>query len=220
MKFFEALDIPRFAKPDLLNLDPVLTAIELRDRLSGKGFMSYDPLWPRLTEIARRKVTDFEIGAWWRSAILINAMVVMREQYDRTGSWYYFRRNPRNILGLQFKPSVRGVLFSSRGSEAHLINPRKGQHLSSDDIAFLLRAAYEEHCINDPNNPVPVVVDVSSPKAKEQRSIRVFRDLEMMPLGEFERIVDRFFEAAAIAGFPIVHHDGDFTADLFRRVPE
>jgi hypothetical protein len=41
----------------------------------------------------------------------------------------------------------------------------------------------------------------------------------MLSLEEFEEAVNRFFEAAAIAGFPIVYHDGDFTADLFRRRP-
>lgn len=219
MKFFEALDIPRFARPNLIKLDPYLTAQELKDRLSGNGFMSYEPLWPKMSEVTKRQVTDFEIGVWWKSAILISAMTLLRDEYDRAGIWYGFKRTPRSILGLMFKPSVRGVLFANGKAEAHLINPRKGQRLTEECIAFLKRAAYEEHCISDPNNPQPVVVDTSSSSDRKPRRFRASRSDEMVSVDEFERIVNLFFEAAAIAGFPITYHEGDFTADLFRRVP-
>lgn len=218
-KVFEALDIARFARPSVLDLDPMLTSIELRERLAGKGFMSYEPLWPRIADIARRNVTDFEIGSWWNSATLISAMITLRDEYGRAGTWYGFKRTPRKILGLLFKPSVRGVLFANGMPTAHLINPRKGQRLSQECIAFLARAAYEEHCIGDPSNPKPVIVDTSSPTDKKPRNLRKFEAPEMISLEEFEDIVNRFFEAASIAGFPLQFHDGDFTADLFRNPP-
>jgi hypothetical protein len=166
-KYFEALDVPRFAVPNVLDLDPIRTSANIRERLAGKGFMSYDPLWTRMKKITSEPVSEADIEKWWNSKTLIYAMTTLNLGYGQEGSWYGFKRIPRDVLGVMMKPSVKGVLFRNGRAEAHIINPRKGQILSEDDFRFLGRAAYEEHCRNDPNDPVPVVVDTSEVRDKK-----------------------------------------------------
>jgi hypothetical protein len=222
-KTFESLDIVRFAVPDVRNLDVGRTAVSLRERLGGTGFMSYDPLWRRVSAVAARSVTDAEIEGWWKSSTLIEAMKVLRDQYADIGRWYHFPQTVRDVLGLSFKSSIRGISFSKTyGAEAHIINPRKGQVLTSDDLAFLARAAYEEHCIDDPNDPQPVVFDLSSRNGSKVRHPTIYRGLtpKMISVEEFESIIEKFFDAAVLAGYQLPEYPGEFTADLFRRPPD
>lgn len=216
-KTFEVLDVIRFASPNVRQIDPFHTSTLIRERLSGKGFMDYRPLWSRMPSITARFVSDAEISMWWQKAALINAMHAINGSYRQAGSWYGFSRVQRNIFGVQMKPSVRGVLFRNDRAEAHLINPRKGQILSENDFRFLARACYEEHCRNDPNDPIPFVVDTSEVKKGKGRIVRdrECTNSDMISVDEFESIMDLFFQSIQLAGYPIDYRSGDFSSDMF-----
>lgn len=57
-KFFELLDFPKFAAPDVLKLAPEATARALVERLSGASFMSYGAMWPRMDLLVRGLASD------------------------------------------------------------------------------------------------------------------------------------------------------------------
>ena len=219
MRRFDLLDIARFAKPSLVQLDVVMTASELREALASRAFMSYAPLWSRLDRSARGLLTEKMIASLWKQKALIEAMLILNAELRGKGNWYGFGTKPRRVLGLEFKPIVRGVLVTGGRLEASVFNPRKGQPLSEYEVRFLARGAYEEHCISDPSNPVPVVWDLSEKVKGGGRRLVIHRNMieTMVSLDEFEMVVGRFFEAANLAGIPTSYGDGDFTADLFRR---
>jgi hypothetical protein len=43
-KFFELLDFPKFATPSVLSLQAAPTALNLRQRIGGGGFIEVDPV--------------------------------------------------------------------------------------------------------------------------------------------------------------------------------
>jgi hypothetical protein len=57
-KFFELLDVVKFAVPNALTLDASATSYNLAERVAGGGFMSYGALWPRLDVLVRGLATD------------------------------------------------------------------------------------------------------------------------------------------------------------------
>jgi hypothetical protein len=55
---------------------------------------------------------------------------------------------------------------------AVLINARKGQRLFPEHLRFLARGVYELHCIDDPNDPIPLIIDVSEHEKGKGRTLR------------------------------------------------
>jgi hypothetical protein len=221
-KVFETLDMVRFALPNVRNIDVLKTAKnpKLLDRLSSKGFGSYAPMWPRMREIWRGGIKEKELERCWKTKWRIEAMLLLAEQYSAEGRWYPLPQSPKNIMGMQLKSSARGILFTKAfGPEVHVINPRKDQVLTRDDLSFLARATYEEYCVDDPSNPKPVIIDLSSRDGSKKRFPVIYREdsYKMMSVNEFESIATRFFEAVAIAGFDVPRIEDELTADLFRR---
>jgi hypothetical protein len=77
---------------------------------------------------------------------------------------------------------------------------------------------HEFHSIDDPNNPIPMIVDVSaSDDGKRKLRTHVLEPGEMMSLEEFESILRRFFEALALASVTTIPEGLNKIADLFRR---
>ena len=218
-KVFNILDVPRFARPCLSEIDVIQTAQELRIRLQTTGWMSYNPLWPRINFVKGKVVSEDVIKTWWKSESLIEAMMILKDEFAQSDPWYGFTENLRDISGILFKPTVKGIRVRPERFEALVINPRKGQPIDDYDARFLARAAYEEHCIDDPNNPEPVIIDLSKPKFSKVRLRRRFTNMRerMISIEEFEQILGTFFEAAQIAGYEIPYVPGSFSADLFRR---
>jgi hypothetical protein len=103
---------------------------------------------------------------------------------------------------------------------AVLINARKGQPLSRDDVRFLARGVYELYCIDDPNNPTPLIVDLGQRPDDEERKARIYEVPieEAISLEAFESSVREFLVAMSLAGIsapppPEIEH----VLDLFRR---
>jgi hypothetical protein len=101
-----------------------------------------------------------------------------------------------------------------------LINARKGQPLSWDDVRFLARGVYELHCIDDPNNPIPLIVDLSQHKEDKERKSRIYKisPEEAVSIEAFEFSVREFLVALSLTGIslpppPDVAH----ILDLFRK---
>ena len=87
-----------------------------------------------------------------------------------------------------------------------------------DHARFLARGIYEFHSIDDPNDPIPMIVDVSaSDDGKRKLKTSIFKSHEMMGLEQFESILRKFFEALALAGVTTIPQGLDRIADLFRR---
>jgi hypothetical protein len=72
------------------------------------------------------------------------------------------------VLAFWFKPSIKGVWYVDGQAYAVLINARKGQRLFPDHVRFLARGVYELHCIDDPADPIPLILDVSQHEEGEK----------------------------------------------------
>jgi len=226
-KFFELLDFVKFALPNVLSLDASRTASNLAERTGGGGFMSYGQMWPRLDVLVRGLATDTfiesEFSAYtddWKNKSIRAAYRLLREHLGGRGAWYPGPKAPTYVLGFWFKPSIKGIWFHEGRAYAVLINPRKGQPLSRNDVRFLARGVYELHCINDPNNPVPLVVDLSKHDEDQERKARIYEvpPDEAVSLEVFEYSVREFLVALSWAGIslpppPEIAH----VLDLFRR---
>jgi hypothetical protein len=66
-KYFELLDFPKFADPSVLTLQAAPTALQLRERLGGGGFMSYNQIWPRFDMVVRGFATETYIVNTFRA---------------------------------------------------------------------------------------------------------------------------------------------------------
>jgi hypothetical protein len=64
-KLFELLDIPKFARPSVLDIAPAQTAPVLVDRLAGKSFMSYGQLWPHIPHVVNGLASDQALDTWF-----------------------------------------------------------------------------------------------------------------------------------------------------------
>jgi hypothetical protein len=124
------------------------------------------------------------------------------------------------VLGFWFKPSIKGIWFVGGRAYAVLINARKSQRLTTADIRFLARGIHELHCIDDPNDPIPLIVDVS------ERNIGLGRKLthHVMPasdaitLDEFDAAVREFLKALALAGVAVPSSaDAENVVNLFKK---
>ena len=226
-KLFELTDFPKFARPDVLALQPSPTAAILTERIGGGGFMSYGQIWPRMPAIVRGEATEkFVVDAFsaykdeWKNKSIQEAVNLLREYFGGKGTWYRVPTAPTYILGIGFKPSIKGIWFHEGQAYAVLINARKGQPLSRHDVSFLGRGVYELHCIDDPNNPMPLIVDLSQHAEDKGRKARIYPVpvAEAVSLEAFEHSVKEFLVALNQAGISMVPPpDIEHILDLFRR---
>ncbi len=208
-KYFELLDFPKFAYPSVLGMDFVLTANNLRERLASKSFMSYSMIWPRLDLIVAGYASDLYIASQfnryeddWKNENLKDVVRLLRTYFGGRGRWYREPAGPTRVLGFWFRPSIKGVWWVDGQAYAVLINARKQQRLFSEHVRFLARGIYELHCINDPNDPIPLIIDVSSPDGGKERELRVYEIPveKAVSLDEFEDAVRQFLKALELAG--------------------
>lgn len=226
-KFFELLDIVKFARPDIVTLQPSPTARLLTERLGGGGFMSYGALYSRIRFIVSGLATDKfiqdEFSFYedeWKNKSLQEAFALLRDHMKGKGNWYTISTRSTYILGFWFKPSIKGFWYHDGQTYAVLINARKGQPLDQNAVRFLARGVYELHCIDNPNNPIPLIIDLSKHAEDKERKARVYPVPveEAVPLEAFEQTVKDFLVALNQAGIalpspPEVEH----ILDLFRR---
>jgi hypothetical protein len=211
-KYFELIDFPKFARPTISTLQPALTAAELLERLGGGGFMSYNQIWPRVGHVVRGLATDAYIletfkayKASWKNESIRDVVRLLRKYFGGRGTWYPEPSKPEFVLGFWFKPSIKGIWFFEGQAYAVLVNARKGQILSNEDVRFLARGIYELHCRNDPNDPIPLIVDLSEREKGTGRELRVFTVTEddAISLELFEQSLKEFLVALNIAGISL-----------------
>lgn len=226
-KYFELLDFPKFARPTVVDLNAALTAQEVARRIGDGGFMSYGPMWPRVDYAVRGLASDDFIRLLfsyykeeWKNLTLRQAFTLLRNFFGGRGRWYPQPSKPIYVLGFWFKPSIKGVWFVDGRAYAVSINARKGQPLSMDDIRFLARGVHELHCVDDPNNPIPLIVDLSAPLKSKERVVRSFivPANESIPLEAFEHSVHEFLAAMNLAGIALPPPPDEVgVIDLFKR---
>jgi hypothetical protein len=224
-KFFELLDFPKFAYPSVIDIDAGLTANNLIERLVGKGFMSYGMIWSRLGPIVSGHASDSFITSEfspydddWKNDNLQDVARLLKKHFGGRGRWYRHPQQPTKVLGFWFKPSIKGVWWVDGQAYAVLINARKQQPLFPEHIRFLARGVYELHCIDDPNDPIPLIIDVSEP---EKGKGRVLRSYEMpiekaISLNEFDDSVRQFHKALVMAGVALPTDAADIIT-LFKK---
>jgi hypothetical protein len=225
-KFFELLDFPKFAKPNVVQIAAAPTALEVAARLGEGGFMSYGQLWPRMGDAVRGIVTDHLLklifSAYqdeWKNENIRDAFSLLQTHFSARGNWYPQPSKPKYVLGFWFKPSIKGIWFVDGQAYAVAVNARKGQALSMEDVNFLARGIYELHCIDDPNDPIPLVLDLSAHPG-EKRKLRPYpvRVEEAVSLEAFESSVREFLAALNLVGLSLPPPpDIDSVVDLFRR---
>lgn len=225
-KVFELLDFTKFAYPSVLGMDAALTSNNLMERLGGSGgFMSYGAIWPRMLAIVKGYATDRFITEEfsfyeesWKNDSLREAVRLLKSHFGGKGTWYPMPTTPIFVLGFLFKPSIKGIWFVDGKAYAVLINARKRQRLFPDHLRFLARGIYELHCIDDPNDPIPLIVDLSEHSLNEGRLLNVHEmPIEKaVSLDEFDSAVREFVRALELAGIARAVPDGS-VVDLFRK---
>jgi hypothetical protein len=225
-KFFELLDFPKFAFPSVVGIDAVQTSYNLIERLGGKGFMSYAQIWSRMGLIVSGHATESYIqsqfnayGDDWKNASIQDVVRQLRQYFGGRGTWYPYPAKPSKVLGFWFKPSIKGVWYVDGQAYAVLINARKGQRLFADHVRFLARGVYELHCIDDPADPIPLILDVSQHEEGEGRILRpyIVRPEEAVSFEEFDDAVRQFLKALELAGVALPPDPIDSVTDLFKR---
>lgn len=226
-KFFELIDFPKFARPSISIIQPALTAAELIERLGGGGFMSYNQVWPRVGDVIRGKATDDFIlqtfksyKASWKNESIRDVVRLLRKYFGGKGTWYPEPSKPKFVLGFWFKPSIKGIWFFNGQAYAVLVNPRKQQPLSNEDVRFLARGIYELHCRNDPNDPIPLIVDLSEREKGKGRELRAFTvgESDAISLELFEQSLKEFLVSLNIAGISLpVPPELDDVLSLFKK---
>lgn len=226
-KYYELLDVPKFAVPNVLSLQAEPTSFNLAERTIGGGFMSYGQIWPHFDMLVNGLATDTFIDsafdsyeADWKNKAIRDAYRLLRDHFGGKGSWYRMPNVRTYVLGCWFKTSIKGFWVHEGRVFAVLINARKSQQLSQNDVRFLARGVYELHCIDDPNNPTPLIVDLGLHSEDTERKARVYEvpAEEAISLEAFEATVREFLIALNLAGIsapppPEVEH----ILDLFRR---
>ena len=224
-KSFELLDFPKFAYPSVIGMDALHTSQNLIERLGGGGFMSYSSIWPRMAAIvdgrADETFVEKEFGFYsdgWKNESIRGAVRLLRKHFGGRGTWYSLPAKPIFVLGFLFKPSIKGIWFVDGQAYAVLINARKHQHLFPDHLGFLARGVYELHCIDDPNDPIPLIVDLSEHDLGKGRllSVHTMPVEKAISLDEFDAAIREFVKALELAGVARGVPDGAII-DLFRR---
>jgi hypothetical protein len=189
--------------------------------------MSYGQIWPRLELIFKGLATDGFIksefcayNAEWKNRAIRDAFSLLRDQFAGKGNWYRLPGIRSYVLGCWFKTSIKGFWAYEGKVYAVLVNCRKSQPLSWDDVKFLARGVYELHCIDDPNNPIPLIVDLALHPEDDERKVRVYEVPveEAVTIETFEYSLREFLVASSMAGIsqapPL---DVEHILDLFRR---
>jgi hypothetical protein len=211
-KTFELLDFPKFAAPSALQIDAAMTSVQLVNRLGGKSFMSYAAIWSQMRTIVNGAATDrfieiqFDIYEdEWKNEAIRDATRLLNQHFGGRGRWYPFPAKPLYVLGFWFKPSIKGVWFVDGQAYAVLVNARKGQRLLDEHVRFLTRGVYELHCVDDPNDPIPLIVDLSEPRIGEGRRLRVHNIgvANAITLEQLDRIIREFVNALKLAGVTV-----------------
>ena len=118
-KHFELLDCPKFAFPNLTDIDVVATAANILERLQGKGFLNYGQIWSRMGDIADGLVNDDYLAhhlngysVEWKNENLQAVARLLAGQFGGKGRWYKVGQVPIEVLpGAYFKPSIRGTWY-------------------------------------------------------------------------------------------------------------
>jgi hypothetical protein len=211
-KFFELLDFPKFAEPSVLNIRADRTALQVRERLMGGGFMSYGAIWPRVGTVVRGFATEtYIINTFrsyrdsWKNESVRDVVRLLCSVLGGKGTWYPEPTTPIYVLGFWFRPSIKGIWFYEDRAYAVLINARKGQPLTAEDIQFLARGIHELHCIDDPNDPIPMIIDLSEHEKGKGRELRVYvvEAHESASLLQFEEALREFLVALNMAGISL-----------------
>jgi hypothetical protein len=100
-----------------------------------------------------------------------------------------------------------------------LINARKGQRLYPDHLRFLARGVYELHCLDDPADPIPQIIDVSEHDKGGGRLLRphIIPPEQSISFDEFDDAVRQFLKALELAGVALPPDGIDSVIDLFRK---
>jgi hypothetical protein len=226
-KCFELIDVVKFALPNVLRLEAAATSYNLAERVAGGGFMSYGAMWSRIDVLVSGRASDDFVETTfsfyqddWKNEQIREAYRLLRDRFGGKGRWYGISHAPIYVLGFWFKPSIKGIWFHDGKAYAVLVNPRKRQALTDSDVRFLARGVYDLHCIDDPNDPTPLIVDLSQHDGDKGRKARIYevRPDEAVSLEAFEYSIREFIAALNIAGVslpppPEVEH----ILDLFRR---
>ena len=224
-KIFELLDFPKFAYPSVLGMDAALTSQNLIERLGGGGFMSYSSIWSRMAAIVEGRATETfiekEFGFYsenWKNQSIRDAVRLLKQHFGGRGTWYSLPTKPIFVLGFLFKPSIKGIWFVDGQAYAVLINARKHQRLFPEHLGFLARGIYELHCIDDPNDPIPLIVDLSEHSLGDGRILRVhpMPVEKAISLDHFDLAVREFVRALELAGVARAVPDGAII-DLFKK---
>lgn len=224
LKLFELLDCLKFAYPSLRQLDVFATAANIVDRLQGRGFMSYGQIWPLLPDITSGVMLEEELlralsgyPTSWKNRNLQEVAFLLKEIFGGKGRWYRAGLKPIQILpGAYFKPSIRGTWYYEQQAYSVCINARKYQPIPRDHVRFLGRGIHEFHSIDDPNDPLPMIVDLSAQDGRRELKKFVVQPEDMMSLEEFESILRKFFEALSLAGVTTIPEGVENITDLFR----
>jgi hypothetical protein len=226
-KFFELLHVVKFGLPDALTLQAEATSYNLAERVVGGSFMSYGAMWSRLDVLVRGHATDDFIETTfsfyehdWKNKSIQEAFRLLREYFGGKGRWYAAPRYPTFVLGFWFKPSIKGYWFHEGKAYAVLINARKSQPLTSIDVRFMARGVYELHCREDPNDPIPLIVDLSQHDGDAERKARVYEVPadEAVSLEAFETSIREFLVALNLAGVALPPPlEVEHILDLFRK---
>jgi hypothetical protein len=224
-KYFELLDFPKFAYPSVVGMDAAQTAGNLIERLAGQGFMSYSMIWPRLEPIVGGYATESFITSEfspyeedWKNNSIQDVVRLLKQHFGGRGRWYRHPVKPTKVLGFWFKPSIKGVWWVDGQAYAVLINARKQQRLFPEHVRFLARGVHELHCIDDPNDPIPLIIDVSEPDKGNGRVLRahVMPVEKAISLDEFDEAVGQFLKALELAGVALPT-DAIDVIDLFKK---
>jgi hypothetical protein len=88
-KYYELLDMPKFAAPDILNPRAQATAFKLLERVGRGGFMSYGQIWPRFDVIVKGYATDDFIESsftaykdQWKNKAIQAAFRLLRDYFQ------------------------------------------------------------------------------------------------------------------------------------------
>jgi hypothetical protein len=226
-KTFELLDFPKFALPSLAQLDAAQTSLHLVDRLSGKTFMSYASIWSHMPAIVAGHATDAYIAKElqpysedWKNDSIGDVAKLLRRYFGGRGKWYPYQGKPFRVLGFWFKPSIKGIWFVDGQAYAVLVNARKTQRLTHQDVRFLARGIYELHCVDDPNDPIPLILDVSERRIDAGRTLepRLMPVESAISLDEFDAMVREFLKALELAGVAVPSSmEADSVISLFKK---
>ena len=89
-----------------------------------------------------------------------------------------------------------------------------------DAVRFLARGIYELYCRDNPNDPIPLVVDLGQHAEDKERKARTYEvpEEEAISLEAFESSVRDFLVALSLAGISLPPPpDVEHILDLFRR---